>query len=113
MIFSPSDTIFSASASQAFQTASANSTRSSRGLLSPTLTPEWPLASMSTVSLVLMSPSTVMQLKVPATASESVFCRKLRGTEKSVARKASMVAMLGWIMPAPFAMPETKCFLPS
>jgi len=68
---------------------------------------------MSTVSLVLMSPSTVMQLNVPATASDSVFWRKLRGTEKSVARKASIVAMFGWIMPAPLAMPATTCFLPS
>lgn len=32
VIFSPSETILSASTAQAFQTASANSTRNSRGL---------------------------------------------------------------------------------
>ena len=38
--------------------------------------------------------------------------QRVGSTEASVVTAASMVAMLGWIMPEPLAMPPTLIFVP-
>ena len=69
--------------------------------------PAAPLASRRHVSFVEVSPSTVTQLKVLSVTRESAGCRSAASTGASVVRNASSVAMSGWIIPAPFAMPPT------
>ena len=64
-----------------------------------------PVAASSSVSLVEVSPSTVMQLKERSEASRSSARSTGAGSLASVATKASMVAMSGAIMPDPLAMP--------
>ena len=61
----------------------------------------------TTVSLVDVQPSTVMELNESATAARSRSARGPGSTAASVVRKASMVAMSGASMPAPLAMPAT------
>jgi len=56
------------------------------------LFPAIPFASTSTVSLVLMSPSTVMRLKLCATASCRAACKVFASIAASVVMKQSMVA---------------------
>ncbi len=63
------------------------------------------MARMSTVSLVLVSPSTEMRLKERSTAFLRASRRAGASISRSVVMKASMVAMEGWIMPAPLAAP--------
>ena len=57
--------------------------------------PAAPLASTSKVSLVEVSPSMEMALKVRDVTSCRVFCSSAGAMAASVATKASMVAMLG------------------
>ena len=64
-----------------------------------------PFASRSTVSLVLICPSTWMQLKVSSTISASIVCAKAGEIAASVRTIPSIVAMRGPIMAAPFARP--------
>jgi hypothetical protein len=47
-----------------------------------------------------------------STAALRAFCRARRSTLASVSRNASMVAMQGWIMPEPLAMPVKRQVLP-
>ena len=70
-----------------------------------------PFASTITVSLVLMSPSMVIRLKLSSTASSTARWRQSRERFASVVMKQSIVAMLGEIMPAPFTQPpiRTRC----
>ena len=65
------------------------------------------------MSLVEVSPSTVMALKVRSTTSRSARSSSAGETAASVAMKPSMVAMFGWIIPAPLAQPRTRTFFPS
>lgn len=67
--------------------------------------PAAPLASRTTVSLVLVSPSMEMELKERETAwvRRGFRTEGLMGT--SVQRMPRRVAMFGWIMPAPLVMP--------
>src|SRR5262249_37213665 len=58
-------------------------------------------------SLVDVSPSTVMQLKERCAACATAARSKGSETRASQATNPSMVAMLGWIMPAPLARPVT------
>ena len=67
--------------------------------------PEAPLANRNTLSLVLVSPSTLMQLNVSSTAAFSARFSISGWIAASVVRTAIMVAMSGWIIPAPFAIP--------
>src|SRR5579871_5124598 len=67
--------------------------------------PAAPLASRSTVSFVLMSPSTEMALNEPSTASASAACAARGAIAASVTTKTSSVAIAGAIMPAP--LPKT------
>ena len=64
-----------------------------------------PLASKSTESLVLMCPSTWMQLKVSATTLASSDCATSGAIAASVMTIPSMVAIRGPIIAAPFARP--------
>ena len=76
--------------------------------------PAWPLARMTTMSLVEVSPSTLTILKVRCTSLESAFCSMAGLTAASVVRNTSIVAMLGWIIPEPLAMPpSTHCLPPT
>ena len=74
--------------------------------------PEAPLASAMTVSLVDMSPSTVMVLNVSSTADTSARCSVSGATRASVVMKQSMVAIWGWIIPDPLAMAAKRTVLP-
>ena len=56
-------------------------------------------------SLVEVSPSMVMRLKDALAKSAAKVGNKAGSTLASVAKKPSMVAMLGRIMPAPLLMP--------
>ena len=57
------------------------------------------------VSLVLVSPSTVMRLKERSAAVTSISRRSAGAAAMSVMRKQSMVATSGRIIPAPFTTP--------
>ena len=69
--------------------------------------PTPPDATRNTVSLVLVSPSTDSWSQVRATIGRSIRDRSAGETAASVSTYASIVAMRGWIMPTPLAMPET------
>ena len=64
-----------------------------------------PVANSNSVSLVEVSPSTVIALKEFAAASASIGCKTAFGSAASVKTKASNVAMSGAIIPDPFAIP--------
>jgi hypothetical protein len=64
-----------------------------------------PVAISMKESLVEVSPSMVMQLKEWSAASLTSWFSSACGSFASKARKPSMVAMLGLIMPAPLLMP--------
>ena len=74
--------------------------------------PAAPLAMSRTVSLVLVSPSMVIMLNESSAASLSMSFRRSGAISASVVMKESMVAMSGWIMPAPLAMPPMVMVLP-
>src|SRR5258706_6268085 len=96
--------------SQSSALASSSRRSNSRARREPTpigVLPAAPLASTSTVSLVLVSPSMVSALKVASAAPRSARRRSAGSTARSVARYASIVAMRGMIMPAPFAIPAS------
>ena len=71
-----------------------------------------PVANSSTVSLVEVSLSTVVQLKLRAVPLASMACRAGAGMAASVNTKQSMVAMSGAIMPLPLAMPVMRTGVP-
>ena len=57
------------------------------------------------MSLVLRSPSTLMRLNEPVTARRRLPWSASRSTPRSVATKQNIVAIKGWIIPVPLAMP--------
>ena len=67
----------------------------------------FPVAWRMTVSFVEVSPSTVTALKVASTVASRSPWSASAGASTSVTKKANMVAMLGWIIPEPFAKPAT------
>src|SRR5260370_28590546 len=67
--------------------------------------PAAPLARTSSESFVEVSPSMLIALNVRAVTSLSVFCSREGAMAASVVTNASVVAMFGWIMPAPLAQP--------
>ena len=75
--------------------------------------PARPLAMMATISLVEVSPSTLSMLKVFCTSWLRAFCSISAEIAVSVVINTSMVAMLGWIMPLPLAMPPSRQVVPS
>ena len=66
-----------------------------------------PDASTNTVSLVLVSPSTDSWSHVRAAAGRSRLQSTSGGAAASVRTIDSIVAMFGWIIPTPLAMPVT------
>ncbi|GBD28750.1 hypothetical protein HRbin31_00771 [bacterium HR31] len=62
--------------------------------------------------MVLVSPSTVIRLKDSLTARSSARWSTGAGTAASVVRKHRVVASLGWIIPAPLAIPPTVTCAP-
>ncbi len=64
----------------------------------------------ATESLVDVSLSTETVLSIDDTASRNTASRRRDGMFASVTRHASMVAMFGWIIPAPLAIPVTVAF---
>ena len=69
--------------------------------------PAAPEASTKTVSFVLVSPSTVSWSQVRAAAGRSSPCRAAGSIVASVITIASIVAIRGWIIPTPLAIPLT------
>ena len=63
-------------------------------------------------SLVEVSPSTVIELNDSSATSCRSSCNRPAGTAASVATNPSIVAMFGWIMPEPLAIPVTVTDLP-
>ena len=74
--------------------------------------PAWPVAITMKLSLVEVSPSTVTRLNEASASCLASAGSSSGATAASVARKPSMVAMLGRIMPAPLEMPVTLTVLP-
>ena len=76
----------------------------------------WPalfVAINTNESLVEVSPSTVMRLNDPSASANVNACINSGATQASVAMKPNMVAILGWIMPAPLLIPVTLIVLPA
>ena len=69
---------------------------------------EAPDARRNTVSFVLVSPSTLSWFHVRAAAGRRMSRRTDGSTTASVRTIDSMVAIRGWIIPTPFAMPVTR-----
>ena len=67
--------------------------------------PRHPDARTKTVSLVLVSPSTDSWSHVRAAAGRRTLHRTSGATAASVSTTDSIVAMFGWIIPTPLAMP--------
>ena len=66
-----------------------------------------PVAAITKLSLVDVSPSTVAQLNDSSATAGVNAVSTARAIGASVATKASIVAMFGWIIPAPLAIPVT------
>ena len=69
--------------------------------------PDAPEARTKTVSFVLVSPSTLSWSQVRAAAGRSRPHRVSGAALASVSTTASIVAIRGWIIPTPLAMPLT------
>ncbi len=100
---SPSRTTCSARSSSTASSAAANG-----GQVADAALPACPVANSSTVSLVEVSLSTVVRLKLRFHPRASIACSAAAGTAASVNTKHSMVAMSGAIMPLPLAMPVIR-----
>ena len=72
-----------------------------------------PVAAMTKLSLVDVSPSTVAPLNETSATSRAIVPSTSAAIGASVAMNESIVAMFGWIMPAPLAMPVTVTGTPS
>ena len=74
--------------------------------------PAWCVATTTKESLVEVSPSMVIRLNEPSANSRASAGSSSGAMAASVAKKPSMVAMFGRIMPAPLLMPVTLTVLP-
>ncbi len=72
-----------------------------------------PVAASTKLSLVDVSPSTVAPLNDTSATSRAVCASTSAAIGASVAMNDSIVAMSGWIIPAPFAMPVTVTGAPA
>ena len=75
--------------------------------------PTCPFASASTVSFVLVQPSIDSSWNEASAAATNISCSASESTAASVVSAASMVAIEGASIAAPFAMPPTVTFVPS
>ena len=71
------------------------------------------MAAITKLSLVEVSPSIVAQLNEAAAISRVALARRRPAIGASVATNDSIVAMSGWIIPEPFAIPVTVTGTPS
>ena len=71
------------------------------------------MAAITKLSLVDVSPSTVAQLNDAAAISRVAVASRRAAIGASVATNDSIVAMSGWIMPEPLAIPVTVTGTPS
>jgi len=101
---SPSSAISRASDSQAADSAFPKASSPAPWSVPP---PAAPLASSSTVSLVLMWPSTLTQLNDVSAASRRSRSASAGSIAASVSTTPSIVASRGPIIAAPFAMPNS------
>ena len=67
-----------------------------------------PVAAMMKLSLVDVSPSIVAQLNDRSAMSRVTFASSAEAIGASVAMNDSIVAMFGWIIPEPFAIPVRR-----
>ena len=105
---SPSRTISCASSIISVLSASAKA-----GVSESTRTPLKPVADNVTASLVEVSPSTVIRLKLTLFARRNSLSSDDCSISASVAIKANIVARFGQIIPAPFDIPVIRQTLPS
>src|SRR5690606_26696178 len=110
---SPSETINLARWIKSSKSLSLNNPYPGSSLDITFLLPARPLAMTATISLVEVSPSTVIMLKDLSTQYLSVSCSRFSSMAKSVTTQASMVAILGWIIPEPLATPPRFTVSPS
>ena len=82
--------------------------RLARALARPVAAPAAPDASRKTVSFVDVSPSTLSWSHVRAAAGRSSEWRSAGSAAASVRTTESIVAIRGWIIPTPLAMPVTR-----
>ena len=110
---SPSRTI--ACASSTATSVSAARTGASRGSSARVIggSGALPVAATTKLSLVDVSPSTVAQLNETSAMSRASAASSGAARGASVAMNDSIVAMFGWIIPAPLAMPVTVTGTPS
>ena len=71
----------------------------------------FPVANILTISFVDVSLSTVIELNVVEVTFFKIAFKKTEGIFASVNTNANMVAMLGAIIPEPFAIPEILIIL--
>ena len=109
---SPSRTTCSARSSSSESSASRKPRTSLVSCLPTRTCSAWPVANSSTVSLVEVSESTVVQLKLRLTPRDSMSCSRTAGSFASVNTKHSMVAMSGATMPLPLAKPLMRTGAP-
>ena len=111
----PSPSRTTSIASWRHRSASAARKASAPGLSSPVSAalPALPVAKARTVSLVEVSPSTVMHEKVLPLAADRAACRKAGSTAASVKMNPSIVAISGAIIPEPLMMPTSVTLRPS
>ncbi|CAI8205158.1 MAG: Uncharacterised protein [SAR116 cluster bacterium] len=102
---SPSRTIWMARSCITWSSALTKSSNSGSSTVVGAWCAATAVATRKTLSLVEVSLSTVMALKLRRGAVASKICRMGAGRAASVATKPSMVAIFGAIMPDPLAMP--------
>ena len=96
-----------------YSSASAKSAYSSLSF-DVTETPDFPEARIHRVSFVLVSPSTLIMLKVLSATSLRRGCKREESMSMSVVINESIVAMLGLIIPLPLAIPPSfTCLSPT
>ena len=108
---SPSAAISRASSVHTASSASANLSASGDEA-SRVGAPERPFANRKHESLVLVSPSTVIMLKLRSTARLSAARANALSNCASVPMNASIVAMFGWIMPTPLVIAPMRTSRP-
>ena len=74
--------------------------------------PAMPFARTTTISFVDVSPSMLIILKVSVISLERAFCNIEGAIATSDVINTSMVAIFGWIMPLPFAIPPMRQVFP-
>ena len=108
-VVTPSASRISCDASAAPTSSTASASAAHARSAGPTVpSPAAPLANSSTVSFVLVQPSTVSAVNRGFSRSCASPARSRGAIAASVVTKASIVARFGLIIPTPFAAPPTR-----